>query len=83
MAKEVSEEAAHEFQASNYKHINLEAVAIVIKGVLDGIIKSIVTNLSKAEDNKGKKVFHFSKSVLNFLRLFLLLIRLSFDPEIS
>ena len=83
MTKEVSEEATHEFQAPNHKHINLEAVAIFIKGVLYGIIKSIVTNLSKAEDNKGKKVFHFSKSLLNLLTLFLLLFWFSFDLEIS
>jgi len=48
MAKEIGKEAADEFKASNNKHIELEAIPIVIKRILYSIIESIITNLSKA-----------------------------------
>ena len=48
MAEEVGEEAAHKFDASDDKHIYLKAIAIVIDGVLNGVVESVVTCLSHA-----------------------------------
>ncbi len=83
MAEEISKEAADKLQAADDEHIDLEAIPIIIKRILYGIIEAIITHLCKAKNDQRQKVLHFSKSMLDLFSLLLLLLRLAFNLQVG
>lgn len=48
MTEEVGKETAAELETADHQHVYLETIAIVIKGVLNGVVESVVAYLSQA-----------------------------------
>ena len=49
MTEEIGKETTAELETANDQHVDLKTIAIVIKGILDGIVESVVTYLSQAQ----------------------------------
>jgi len=53
MAEEVSEKATDKLEEADYQHVDFESVSVVIDGILDGVVKTVITGLRETEDNEG------------------------------